>query len=79
LEALTKWVGNIPSDVLEDIDQIAPMIKILGYDTKLTFVSYGNPDPEVMQNTNQLQENQTYWNLVHRNIVNLAKKTKEAH
>lgn len=30
LEALTKWVGNIPEDVVHDMANIAPMLSILG-------------------------------------------------
>ena len=31
-EALSKWVGDIPRDVLGDMDSIAPMLRQLGYD-----------------------------------------------
>lgn len=30
LEALTKWVGNIPEDVVHEMAQLAPMLSILG-------------------------------------------------
>lgn len=30
-QALNKWVGSIPQDVLDELDTIAPMLKILGY------------------------------------------------
>jgi hypothetical protein len=30
LEALTKWVGHIPEDVVNDMANIAPMLSILG-------------------------------------------------
>lgn len=32
LEALSKWVGQIPQDVVNDMAEIAPMLEILGYD-----------------------------------------------
>jgi protein-tyrosine sulfotransferase len=32
LEALSKWVGQIPEDVVRDMKDIAPMLEILGYD-----------------------------------------------
>lgn len=32
LEALSKWVGQIPEDVVTDMSDIAPMLGILGYD-----------------------------------------------
>lgn len=31
-DALSSWIGNIPNDVLADMNSIAPMLKILGYD-----------------------------------------------
>ena len=31
-DALTKWVGEIARDVLQDMDSIAPMLRRLGYD-----------------------------------------------
>jgi hypothetical protein len=30
LEALTKWVGNIPEDVVHEMANLAPMLSILG-------------------------------------------------
>jgi len=30
IEALSKWVGKIPSDVVKDMANIAPMLSILG-------------------------------------------------
>lgn len=37
LEALSKWVGKIPEDVVRDMADIAPMLSVLGYDP------YANP------------------------------------
>jgi protein-tyrosine sulfotransferase len=34
LEGLNNWAGNIPEDILKSLDELAPMLKILGYDTK---------------------------------------------
>lgn len=31
-EALSKWVGHVPSDVVNDMAEIAPMLARLGYD-----------------------------------------------
>ncbi|CAL8399317.1 unnamed protein product [Boreogadus saida] len=33
-DALDKWVGHIPSDVLRDMADIAPMLRRLGYDPR---------------------------------------------
>ncbi|KAI4815951.1 hypothetical protein KUCAC02_006074, partial [Chaenocephalus aceratus] len=32
MEALSKWVGKIPADVVRDMAVIAPMLSRLGYD-----------------------------------------------
>ena len=37
LDALSKWVGNIPQDVVDEMAKLAPMLQILGYDP------YANP------------------------------------
>ncbi|XP_008937999.1 PREDICTED: protein-tyrosine sulfotransferase 2, partial [Merops nubicus] len=37
MEALSKWIGHIPGDVLQDMAHIAPMLARLGYDP------YANP------------------------------------
>lgn len=54
LEALTRWVGHIPADVLNDMDNIAPMLYKLGYDPTANPPDYGQPDPEVIQNTERV-------------------------
>ena len=67
LEALTSWVGNIPENVLSNLDQIAPMLKKLGYDTKSRAPNYGEADQKVRENTLNIQANRDYW-------LNIAKK-----
>jgi len=37
--------------------QVAPMLKELGYDPNLNPPNYGIPDPEVTNNTKQLEMN----------------------
>ncbi|XP_028827783.1 LOW QUALITY PROTEIN: protein-tyrosine sulfotransferase 2 [Denticeps clupeoides] len=54
LEALTRWVGQIPADVLAEMDIIAPMLKRLGYDPNANPPDYGQPDPEVVNNTKRV-------------------------
>ena len=49
--ALTKWVDYIPADVKRDIENIAPMLRRLGYDPHAYPPNYGTPDKEVMSNT----------------------------
>ncbi|CAG9805094.1 unnamed protein product [Chironomus riparius] len=37
LDALSKWVGKIPQDVVDEMAKLAPMLQIMGYDP------YANP------------------------------------
>jgi len=45
-EALTKWVGQIPDDVVNDMANIAPMLSTLGYDPAANPPTYGIPENE---------------------------------
>ena len=51
LEALNKWVGNIPEDVVRDMADLAPMLSVLGYDPYANPPEYGKPDLWVKENT----------------------------
>ena len=51
LEALSKWTGHIPGDVLRDMAQIAPMLARLVYDPYANPPNYDSPDSIVMNNT----------------------------
>lgn len=51
LEALTKWVGQIPEDVVRDMADIAPMLSVLGYDPYGNPPDYGKADSWVKDNT----------------------------
>ncbi|XP_054650346.1 protein-tyrosine sulfotransferase 1 isoform X1 [Dunckerocampus dactyliophorus] len=54
IEALSKWVGKIPADVVRDMAIIAPMLSRLGYDPYSNPPNYGSPDPKVMDNTRRV-------------------------
>ncbi|XP_061073509.1 protein-tyrosine sulfotransferase 1 [Conger conger] len=54
VEALSKWVGKIPGDVLRDMAAIAPMLARLGYDPHANPPNYGRPDPRVLDNTRRV-------------------------
>ena len=41
LDALSKWVGTIPEDVVRDMDSVAPMLRRLGYDPNANPPNYG--------------------------------------
>nr|XP_023012893.1 protein-tyrosine sulfotransferase-like [Leptinotarsa decemlineata] len=61
LEALSKWVGNIPEDVIKDMAHIAPMLSVLGYDPYANPPNYGQPDAEVAHKTKEIQRNKNVW------------------
>ncbi|XP_076842743.1 protein-tyrosine sulfotransferase 2 isoform X2 [Brachyhypopomus gauderio] len=54
LQALTRWVGHIPPDLLADMQNIAPMLRRLGYNPDANPPDYGQPDPEVIHNTEKV-------------------------
>lgn len=61
IEALSKWVGNIPDDVLKDMAKVAPMLMTLGYDPEANPPNYGKPDPDVADNTLHIKSNADFW------------------
>ncbi|GFT14261.1 protein-tyrosine sulfotransferase [Nephila pilipes] len=61
IEALTKWVGQIPEDVVRDMANIAPMLSTLGYDPNANPPDYGKPDAFVLKNTNFIKKNEQIW------------------
>ncbi|XP_065347589.1 protein-tyrosine sulfotransferase isoform X1 [Cloeon dipterum] len=74
LEALNKWVGSFPDDVVRDMPNIAPMLAVLGYDPKDNAPKYGSPDAIVVENTNDIKKNKNEWN---RRIEDALGKTVE--
>lgn len=44
-DALSKWVGHIPSDLLNEMPDIAPMLARLGYDPLANPPDYNRPGP----------------------------------
>ena len=61
LEALSKWVGQIPDDVVRDMSQIAPMLATLGYDPDANPPNYGQADIWVANNTLDVVNNENKW------------------
>lgn len=54
LEALSKWVGEMPQDVVDDMVNLAPMLGILGYDGTMNPPNYEKSDLKV--NYNDIQD-----------------------
>lgn len=61
LEALSKWVDQIPEDVVKDMPVIAPMLAVLGYDPLANPPNYGSPDSFVQDNTRRIKANPRLW------------------
>ena len=61
LEALSKWVGQIPQDVVHDMADIAPMLSTLGYDPHGNPPNYGDADVWVANNTLDVAKNEHKW------------------
>lgn len=63
LEALTKWVGQIPEDVVRDMAEIAPMLSVLGYDPYANPPAYGSADSFVKDNTLKVCVSMSMWSI----------------
>ncbi|EGT45552.1 hypothetical protein CAEBREN_13290 [Caenorhabditis brenneri] len=61
LDALSKWVGTIPEDVVREMDSIAPMLRKLGYDPNANPPNYGKPDELVAKKTEDVHRNGAEW------------------
>lgn len=61
VEALTKWVGQIPKDVVADMAELAPMLAKLGYDPAANPPNYGSPDAFVADNTRRIRDQPSLW------------------
>ena len=61
LEALNSWVGKIPDDVVAEMDTIAPMLSVLGYDPHANPPNYGEADLKIKMNTQDVKTNKEYW------------------
>ena len=61
IEALSKWVGHIPEETLEEMAEIAPMLEHFGYDPNENPPNYGKPDGDVVKNMNDIKQNKHKW------------------
>lgn len=68
MEALTKWVGQFPDDVIRDMSEIAPMLSKLGYDPRANPPNYGSPDEFVADNTRKIKDQVLFWEVKVSNL-----------
>ena len=61
LEALSKWVGQIPEDVVKDMGEVAPMLASLGYNPAANPPDYGKPDSFVISKMKEIEKNRDTW------------------
>ena len=74
IEALSKWVGHFPDDVIADMANIAPMLSSLGYNPSANPPKYGEADQVVMKNTKDIREHDQDWNEIAEKVRSLSKK-----
>ncbi|XP_017113224.1 protein-tyrosine sulfotransferase isoform X1 [Drosophila elegans] len=72
LEAMSKWVGQIPDDVVRDMADIAPMLSVLGYDPYANPPDYGKPDAWVQDNTSKLKANRMLWESKAKQVLHMS-------
>ncbi|CAJ0600193.1 unnamed protein product [Cylicocyclus nassatus] len=70
VDALSKWVGAIPEDVVRDMDEVAPMLRELGYDPNANPPNYGKPDETVIKKTEEIHKNVHEWYKKAVSVVN---------
>lgn len=76
LEALSKWVGKIPKEVVAEMDKVAPMLQKLGYDPFGNPPNYGEPEKAVKENTDDIQKNHNFWeNKAHEVKGDISRRT----
>lgn len=73
VEALTKWVGQLPKDVVHDMAEVAPMLAKLGYDPHANPPNYGSPDAFVADNTRRIRDQVKYWEKLAANMFSSSK------
>jgi protein-tyrosine sulfotransferase len=59
---------------METVLEIAPMLKHFGYDPNANPPVYGQPDSQVLKNTNDVIENESKWEEVGEIVKKISKK-----
>lgn len=70
VDALSKWVDQIPEDVVRDMAEVAPMLSVLGYDPYANPPDYGKPDSYVQENTYKVHANPEMWEHKVKELLN---------
>jgi protein-tyrosine sulfotransferase len=78
IEALSKWVGQIPADVIKDMNSIAPMLSLLGYDPTGNPPDYGKPDSYVLNKMKQLEVNKDQWNAKEKEMMKIRESIRSS-
>ncbi|CAM6002574.1 unnamed protein product [Sphagnum balticum] len=76
-DALSKWVGFYPADVVRDMASIAPMLARLGYDPTANPPVYGQPDEHVKRKTEDVHNNEAAWKEKVGDIMNKQKRVQD--
>jgi len=74
LDALTTWVGTYPEDIVDEMDEIAPMLAKMGYDPDANPPNYGVPDGIVANNTKEVHEHGKEWEIRSKQLINQMRK-----
>lgn len=77
MEALSKWVGQIPGDVVADMAETAPMLSVLGYDPKANPPDYGKPDSFVVTKMNEIREQASVWKEREKELLKIRESIRQ--
>ena len=58
---------------MQQMDQIAPMLKRLGYDPLANPPKYGEADLKIKENTENIKKNSVYWKNMEKKYSNLVR------
>jgi hypothetical protein len=78
IEALSKWVGKIPSDIVKDMHNIAPMLSVLGYDPLANPPDYGKPDIFVIDKMQNIERNKDEWNAKEQEMMKIRESIRNS-
>lgn len=77
LEALSKWVGHIPQDVVDDMAEIAPMLAKVGYDPNANPPNYGKPDSFVLEKMSEIERDRDNWKAAEERAKDIRERLRK--